>query len=425
MKQNEYIEAIDLIFEASEIVGFDVNITVNIYPSSDTIKNRIYSLLKEDYDSETELFSHDATLASCEMIIGLQVTINRITAIQLFNLAIYYNKEHFLQLNKIQNTSSSFYIINERYLSCDLQITEPTWLSGYSNYLLFISIFKTASTRKLTDYEYIFRDENNYDKLVIIDKACILSDNIKKIDAAINRHTTNTINYIDELLYIISCNICFFSRKHNTSLASELCIHVEELIDGILRDYHLFISGFSFTKIKNTFIHDKSRYIEVIDKYVSTIQNIVFSLPISIGLAILLQLVNSTTKLNSIILSFSFCFYSTISIIIISQNNASVEITKKIIANEEKRLNEISSCNNTIEPDYEFSHFFNLFNKKIKLIKNLSRITVVSLLLLSTIFLFKLLIMFPNINAILLAFTKSPNQNFIIKLLRQLVSLFL
>jgi len=163
----------------------------------------------------------------------------------------------------------------------------------------------------------------------------------------------------------------------------------------------MFLSNFSFQKIKNTYIQEKSKYIEILDKYVSTVQNVVFSIPISVGITLLIKNIDSNKIIESMITSIAFIFYTVISIIIIKQNRASVSITEEILKKEKARLYEVATCNGMMPEEDEFKIYFELFAKKIKLVKILSMIIIITLIILSLFFALKLMVSIPVIHGIM------------------------
>jgi hypothetical protein len=162
----------------------------------------------------------------------------------------------------------------------------------------------------------------------------------------------------------------------------------------ILRDYQLFLCNFSFQKVKNTFIQDKSKYIEVLDKYIVTIQNILLSIPLSVGLTFLIKVLESDKKIESTIIAIAFILYSVVSLIIVKQNDSSLQITERLIMSEKIKMIEVETCSGQFPDNKDFSEYFDIFEKKIFLVKVLSVIMKIILIALALFFVYRMITFF-------------------------------
>ena len=136
----------------------------------------------------------------------------------------------------------------------------------------------------------------------------------------------------------------------------------------------------------------------MLDKYVGTVQNVIFSIPISIGFTLLIKNIDSNKIVESIVTVIAFLFYTTISILIIMQNKDSIGITENIQEQEKSKLITVSTCNWLMTDKNEFEVYFRLFARKISLVKILSTIIIVTLIVLSFFFAFKVMVSIPEIH---------------------------
>ncbi|WP_157703188.1 hypothetical protein [Alkalispirochaeta alkalica] len=408
MKISDCINEVNVLLDSLINIAYDSDLIGTLKIKRETDKERIYSILEIDYRREDSLYQHELTFQNKVEIDGISITIRRGVIISQLKLYIFLNRDHFLSKNKIAYPDGSVYIYEINKEECLGE--ENTFIASFKRYLLFIDIFKKISDKAENDFEYYFSDSQNSGVIFEIDKGCLLedADGIDTIDNILKTYAHGRIDYTNEFKQILKKNILDISNKYKSNKVSLLVSKFTEFQLSSRRDYHIFISNFSFQRIKNTFIQEKSKYIEILDKYVSTVQNVVFSIPISIGLTLLIKNVESTKILESIILAAGFFFYSLVSSLIILQNGNSINLTKKIIDKEREKLHTISTCNGELDDSKdEFKEYFDLFDRKIGLVKLLSSIIIVALILITLLFIFKLLVAIPSTYAVVRIFAKN------------------
>lgn len=401
MKISDCINEVNVLLDSLINIVYDSNIIGTLKIKKETDKERIYTLLETDYKREDSFYQHELTFQKRVEIDGISITIRRDIIISQLKLYIFFNRDHFLSKNKSSYPDGSVYIYEINKEECLDEKND--FIASFKRYLQFIEIFKKISDKAENDVEYYFSDSQNSGVVFEIDKGCLLEDT-DGIDTIINilkTYANGKIDYTNEFKQILRKNILDISNKYKSNKVSLLVSKFTEFQLSSRRDYHIFISNFSFQRIKNTFIQEKSKYIEILDKYVSTVQNVVFSIPLSIGLTLLIKNVESTKILESIILATGFIFYSFVSILIILQNGNSINLTKKIINKEREKLHNIATCNGELDDSKdEFKEYFDLFDKKIVLVNLLSFIIIVTLILITLVFILKLLVAIPSTHAV-------------------------
>jgi hypothetical protein len=398
MKIDNIIDEICELLTSLVICNATSVINGSLHFEMDDKKEKVYRILERDYREDTGYYSHKETFQEKDDIEGLKIEIQRNKIIDDFGLWVFWDVDHFLRKSKNTKPNGKIYIFKEDKLN--ILTDTNSIITEYDNYLVFVTILNEIADIKRNDSEFIIYSDSIRGTCIEIDKAILINDydGISRL-ASYRKHKGDSgPDYSNEFNLILKNQICEICNRYKTTKISQLLEHFEEHQLEVMRNFHMFLSNFSFQKIKNTFIQEKSKYIEVLDKYVSTVQNVIFSIPISIGFTLLIKNIDSSKIVESIVTVIAFIFYTTISIIIILQNKASISITENILEQEKMRLLAVSTCNGLMPAQNEFEIYFKLFSRKISLVKILSRIIIVTLIILSFFFAFKVMVSIPEIH---------------------------
>lgn len=401
MKISSFIEDLNLVLNSLIVISNDITIKGYLHFTDNETKDKVYIVLEKDYKESNGFYSSSVTFQSRVDIEKLEIEIERNNIREKLKVSIFYSIEHFLERSKLNIPEDDIYIYKEN--SREIIKKDSQLILEFKNYLLFVDIIKEVSDIKKSDFEFILYSDSIKGTAIEIDRGCLISDNdgIARLNSFRKHIDQNGPDYSKEFNLILKDQICEISNRYKTKKISRILEHFNELQIEVMRNFHMFLSNFSFQKIKNTYIQEKSKYIEILDKYVSTVQNVVFSIPISVGITLLIKNIDSNKIIESMITLIAFIFYTVISIIIIKQNKASVSITEEILKKEKIKLYEVATCNGMMPEEDEFKIYFDLFTKKIKLVKILSIIIIVTLIVLSLFFALKLMVSIPVLHGVM------------------------
>lgn len=402
MKIDKVLGELKLIFSNIVDVSFGVDINGILKFKNDKDKAYAFSVLEGDYKRDKSYIQHDLTFQGDVDVQGLLITIDRSVLLSELGLNVFYNKDHFFDRNRCSLPDGLLYVYE---INGDGVLDElNSFYCGFKGYVRFVELIRMISDKQESDFEFYISELRGGGVVFEADRGSLINDveGLDDIFRVFKAYAGGKIDYTNEFKQILRQNILDFSNKYKSNKLSLLASKFSEFRLASRRDYHSFLSNFSFQKIKNSFVQEKSRYIEALDKYVVTVQNVVFSIPVSVGVALLVKNLDSGSLLEVLVLTVAFFFYSIVSVVIVMQNGHSVRLTKKMFDKERAVLQDISTCGGLFsESDDGFSEYFDIFDKKISLIQILSFIVIFVLVFVSAVFLVRLLVVIPYTHAIL------------------------
>ena len=190
-----------------------------------------------------------------------------------------------------------------------------------------------------------------------------------------------------------------------------------------MNNYQVFLARFSFDQIKDDFLEEKSRYRELIDKNVNDTFKVIYSIPLGIGLTLTINFLENETVFSAVVILLSFLLYTTSIVGLLIHNISSSRINRKYVIEQKQRIEEDLRFNEYLYRD-DFVSTFNLLGRKITLVQVSSSLILVFLLGISILFIIRVLIVFPEIEATLKKFLDvieaKKGQSFFVKASRLL-----
>jgi len=369
----------------------------------------IKDLLYKDNLENINLFDHDYLFQDHEDYI-IDFKLNRDSFLEVFNARFYINITHFLELNNSPLVNDINIYIYE-YNSKSILLENDDLLIKYNNYiklkasLISLSLIENNSEQHLfliDDDQYLIEFNNGY-----------LIDNSEYVEDIVNfqKKYSSDDTYSEEFKLILKRVLISLLKRNNSKDFSVICENFEEFYNELIKSYHIFLKRFSFEKIKQEFFEIKNKYTDLLDKSLNSIFKLIYSIPIGMGLAILLKFVESNPFFENFVIFISFLLFSITAIILVIHNWNSLEINSKFINNQKLILQEKLGLNSIIYKD-DFDSTFRLFDKKIFLTKFLSIILCTIIGVLLVLLLIKILIYSDSINnnfKLLLSYLENKN----------------
>ena len=250
MKIDSLIVEICELFSSLVICNTASIIDGSFHFDSDDKKEKVYKILERDYREDTGYFIHKKTFQGREDIEGLKIEIQRNKIIEDFGLYVFWDVDHFLRKSKNVKPNGKIYIFKEDQLNTIPETSNI--ITEYDNYLVFITILNDIADIKKNDSEYLIYSDSIKGTCIEIDKAKLIKDydGISRLNAYRKHNGDAGPDYSNEFNLILKNQICELSNRYKTTKISQILEHFEELELEVMRNFHMFLSNFSFQKIK-------------------------------------------------------------------------------------------------------------------------------------------------------------------------------
>jgi hypothetical protein len=238
------------------------------------ILKALWDSVEETYEIKSNVSVNQASLSDFE---GKDLKISFNTG----NYAYYENFSDFIDGNKLKIKDSSFYISELDYLH-DSGVQIPSIVQKYMANLELIKLIKSIADFQKTVANnlelFFYKSENGLSLVVDYKPEDLISfseSTLKELESQFNDPTDAQERkqiFKNELIGILNKNGNTFKK---------LLENWEALLDSYKKSFELYLSGFSFEKIKTASIGHFQELTDKINQTIGKVSNYIFAVPIA------------------------------------------------------------------------------------------------------------------------------------------------
>ncbi|SEA92520.1 hypothetical protein [Pedobacter hartonius] len=298
-------------------------------------------VIKTGFDEIEFVFENESSKSSYEELLvqGGFIIKNNGTKFLTINdihesMSLYVSLESLLDdlnqdINKMDRYNLFVFNVDDHYLYYDFHkkevitdsqnITVKNTIKHFEQYNKLLKLFLTESNNIFE----INRPTKTGNELVIVSKGqekMIASFSYKFIDVSIFNYEFSPISFnelnlklgIEEWLAVLKNNLCQYLelQSDNKKTFSSIYNNLNYIFNQTQKDYQLYISRFSFDRIRKQFKTEKNNYFESLSAAQDKISGQIISVPISLGASIYSFYQFKSSLLIIGIIYVAICIYS-------------------------------------------------------------------------------------------------------------------
>lgn len=238
------------------------------------ILKALWDSVEETYEIKSNVSVNQASLSDFE---GKDLKISFNTG----NYAYYENFSDFIDGNKLKIKDSTFYISELDYLH-DSGVQVPSIVQKYMANLELIKLIKSIADFQKTVANnlelFFYKSENGLSLVVDYKPEDLISfseSTLKELESQFNDPTD-----AQERKQIFKNELIGILNK-NGNTYKKLLENWEALLDSYKKSFELYLSGFSFEKIKTASIGHFQELTDKINQTIGKVSNYIFAVPIA------------------------------------------------------------------------------------------------------------------------------------------------
>ncbi len=344
-------------------VVFDSNATSGLLElSSQDLRDALILLLKEENldDSGICLTSGDPD----QLVVGQKVHV-RIDSPRIGLGVLAIDLDNLLRTRKAHiEEPKRYFLINSKYGRGDSDV--PSDIQLYQKLLTFINLLKESAAYLDSDREeLVFINEGKFSLPISYDTSDLLSADFSVMQKIVETFTNDT-HREQKLVILADAAINLIKSTPSENRFQQLLSHLSELQKKFSDGYKLFVSNFSYDKVRSDLEAAKIEYTGKIHKVFSDIQNQVVGIPVA-TVIIATQMKDASTDkatsyetwVNSAVLLGCWIFVILVSFLICNQRH-----TLEVLDSEITRQKElIKNKHQTIASN--FNDIFQALDKRL------------------------------------------------------------